>query len=418
MNLDVGELHHGSHSHLLTEESLADAEPAELDAIIVPTAWPVDALRHVMRIGTEIDTPVVALCSKAATAGQANKLADHLDAAVLSVDVDESLARWLPTFSTDRLLRDHGFCGSSDLSLKRNLGLTLARGSGWSRVLFLDDDIVIDDSGQLTHAAGLLDRYRAVGLANTGYRDNSVVCHAFRAVGGKQDTFIGGGAMMIDTSRTSSFFPNIYSEDWFFLLGDGVPFQAARAGAMRQRAYDPFANANRARAEELGDTLAEGLFWLLDFGHDIDTAETGFWGEALYRRRKFIDYILAQPATGARHRRSLEAARGRSADIRANLCHDFVELWRKDLARWRTFLDWIPVTSGPEKFLLEVGMTHLVHRSEAYLAATEPLPADEAQAAGPWSSRANPATATSSRVSLCSPFSESNVSAPANVLSR
>src|SRR4029079_18058881 len=129
---------------------------------------------------------------------------------------------------------------------------------------------------------------------NKGYQDNSVVCHAYRAVGGAQDSFIGGGAMMVDTRRTKSFFPNVYNEDWFFLLGDGVHFRAARAGEMRQRAYDPFANANRARAEELGDNLAEGLFWLLDFGRDIDTAETGFWGDALYRRRKFIDHILAR----------------------------------------------------------------------------------------------------------------------------
>jgi hypothetical protein len=373
VNVDVRDLHHGSHSHLLTEESLTGVEPAMLDAIIVPTAWPVDALRHVMRIGTEINTPVVALCSKAATAEQANKLANHLDAQVLSVDVDDSLAKRLPAFATDRLLQDHGFSGTSDLSLKRNLGLTLARGSGWSRVLFLDDDIIVDDPGQLLLAARLLDTYRAVGLANKGYEDNSVVCHAYRAAGGDQDTFIGGGAMMVDTSRTSSFFPSIYNEDWFFLLGDGVPFRAARAGEMRQRAYDPFANANRASGQELGDTLAEGLFWLLDFGRDINTAETGFWGDALYRRRRFIDYILAQPATGARRRRSLEAARGRSADIRANLCHAFVELWKKDLAKWRSFLDWTPVSSGPDKFLWEVRMSDLVHRSEAYLADKEPV---------------------------------------------
>jgi hypothetical protein len=367
--LDVHDLHHGSHSALLAEESLDGVRAEELDAIIVPTAWPVDALRHVMRVGKAIDTPVIALCSKAATAQQAEKLADHLDAAVWAVDVDDSFAGMLPSFATDRLLQRYGFGNVSDLSLKRNLGLALARGSSWKRVLFLDDDIIVDDPHQLPRAAGLLDRYRAVGLANNGYEDNSVVCHAYRGVGGDQDTFIGGGAMMIDTSSTSSFFPNIYNEDWFFLLGDGVPFRAARAGEMRQRVYDPFANANRAAAEELGDTLAEGLFWLLDFGKNLDTAVNGFWGDALYRRRQFIDHILARSGVTAapdRIRRSLEAARGRSADISHKLCHDFVESWQRDLAKWRDFLDWVPVTSDADKFAWEVGMSDRIHRSKEY----------------------------------------------------
>ena len=221
---------------------------------------------------------------------------------------------------------------------------------------------------QLARAAGLLDDYRAVGLANSGYQDNSVVCHAYRAVGGDQDTFIGGGAMMIDTLRTRSFFPNIYNEDWFFLLGSGVPFRAARAGVMRQRAYDPFANPARAAGEELGDTLAEGLFWLLDYGKSIDTAVNGFWGDALYRRRQFIDYILKK-APSERIERSLEAARGRSADISHKLCNDFLDAWKKDLQRWRDFLEFdVPVSSGPEKFAGEVGLSHLIHRSETLAA--------------------------------------------------
>jgi glycosyltransferase involved in cell wall biosynthesis len=347
-------------------------EPARLDAIIVPTAWPVDALRHVMSVGTAIGVPVVALCSKASTAEQAKKLADDVGASVWAVDVDDAVGKALPAFSTDRLLHDNNFAGTSDLSLKRNLGLILARGSGWGRVLFLDDDIVIDRPAELPKVAALLDDYRAVGLFNTGYQDNSVVCHGFRAVGGTQDTFIGGGAMMINTADTSSFFPNIYNEDWFFLMGDGVPFRAGRAGTMRQRPYRPFANPNRAAAEELGDTLAEGLFWLLDGGQNLDVAGTGFWGDFLYRRRLFIDYILTRSGDSQEHerlRRSLEAARGRSADIKHWLCTDFVELWKRDLVKWQQFLKWVPMSGGPDELVEGFGMSHLVHRSEAYLSS-------------------------------------------------
>ncbi|WP_433830282.1 hypothetical protein ACQP2E_10435 [Actinoplanes sp. CA-015351] len=260
-HLDAAELHHGSHRRLLRDEKLPWGKPfARLDAIMVPTVRPVDSLRHVMQVGRLIDCPVVVFCSGSASAASAHQMAEELGAAVLAIDVHRPLASTLPRFATDQLLRANGFGSDSDLSLKRNLGLALARGSSWRRVLFLDDDIAVEDPMQLHHAAGLVDHYRAVGLENHGFEDNSVVCHAYRQAHGKQESFIGGGAMIVDASQTTSFNPNIYNEDWFFLLGDGTPILVARAGAMSQRIFDPFADPERARREELGDTLAEGLF--------------------------------------------------------------------------------------------------------------------------------------------------------------
>jgi hypothetical protein len=366
--VDVRTLHHGSHNRLLTEEPMPMDGSAGLDAIIVPTARPAEELRHVMHIGAEIEVPVLVLCSNEATAYHARKVANSYDAPAWTVDVDDSMARRLPGSEFDRLLRAEGFGSVSDLSLKRNLGLALARGANWERVLFLDDDIIIDEPGTLHRMAGLLDRYRAVGLANEGFHDNSVVCHAFRDTGGDQDTFIGGGAMMVNPQTAFSFFPNIYNEDWLFLLGTGVPFRAARAGRMHQREFDPYANPRRAAAEELGDTIAESLFWLLDVGREISTATTGFWGDALFRRREFIVHVLGladeSPAPD-KIRKSLAAALRRSTDIQAGLCTDLVEAWRNDLARWKKFLHRLPVTRGPEKFVANVGLADRIHRSKA-----------------------------------------------------
>ena len=79
-----------------------------------------------------------------------------------------------------------------DLSLKRNLGLLIARTAGWERILFLDDDIDVPNPSELEVVAAAADQFDAVGLHNTGFEDNSVVCHALRHIGGKQDTFVGG----------------------------------------------------------------------------------------------------------------------------------------------------------------------------------------------------------------------------------
>jgi glycosyltransferase involved in cell wall biosynthesis len=357
-------LHHGSHHRLLTEEPTPEAGDAALDAIIVPTARPAEALSHVMQVAATIDVPVLVLCSKQATAYHARKVANNYDTAAWTVDVDDSLARRLPGSEFDRLLRAEGFGSISDLSLKRNLGLALARGAKWKRVLFLDDDIIIEEPGSLGAVAGLLDRYRAVGLANDGFPDNSVVCHAFRDAGGDQGTFIGGGAMMVNPQTARSFFPNIYNEDWLFLLGTGVPFGAARSGRMVQRAFDPYANPARAVAEELGDVIAESLFWLLDVGREIDAATTGYWGDALFRRREFIVRVLGR-TEDAKVRKSLAAALRRSSDIQAGLCRDLIEAWGRDLARWKKFLHRMPVSTGPEKFVANAGLADRIHRSKA-----------------------------------------------------
>ena len=47
-----------------------------------------------------------------------------------------------------------------------------------------------------------------------------MVCHAIRDTGGKQGTFVGGGALAVAVDRVDSFFPDIYNEDWFYLLRD------------------------------------------------------------------------------------------------------------------------------------------------------------------------------------------------------
>ncbi|MBE1469836.1 hypothetical protein [Kibdelosporangium phytohabitans] len=59
--------------------------------------------------------------------------------------------------------------------------------------------------------------------------------HAFRDAGGQQDTFIGG-ALAVGRKSFTSFFPNIYNEDWFFLLDDtGLRPSAVTARRSRRR---------------------------------------------------------------------------------------------------------------------------------------------------------------------------------------
>src|SRR5207248_2672515 len=261
------------------------------------------------------------------------------------LDVDLLPGRLVPEFATDKLLRPTRFHRPVDTSMKRNLGLLLASLAGWERIVFLDDDIVLHAPGELSAAVGLLGEFPVVGLANTGMPDNSVVCHARRDIGTDQDTFIGGGAMAVSESAFGSFFPNIYNEDWFFLL-DGLRLRpSAVTGAAFQYDYDPYSDPRRARGEELGDTLAEGVFGLLDNGLGLAEADKAYWAEFLFARRRVIrttiEGVLAssiEPPERARMVAALKAAIGRSHLITPELCVRYLRAWQSDRLRWQKHL--------------------------------------------------------------------------------
>lgn len=293
----------------------------------------------------------------------AAKTAQRLPSSVdlIALDVPDPTQMRLPTWSTSRLLAGSIFAYRADLSAKRNLGLVLSRLVGWSRVLFLDDDITELKPGDIWRASGLLDTFNAVGLHIGGFPDHSVVTHAFRLASGSVQPFIGGKALVVRTegenSFIPSFFPEIYHNDWFFLL-DGKSLQpVTTTGQVRQKASDPFRTPSRARAEELGDVLSEGVYWLLDDGSSILKADQAFWAIFLAKRRKFVERVLTmvegediEPEAKIRKVASLKASRGRLARITPELCAKFLKAWSADRQRWQRYIQKLPTDQSVSLF--------------------------------------------------------------------
>jgi len=333
---------HESHQDLLAHFEAGDASGAVMDAIIVPTGRPAAYLRQAIAVAKERDVFLLLLCSLRSTASSASLEAKRAGVRALAIDIDLVHPEVVPEFATDKILRFTRFRRQTDTSFKRNLGLLIAVLAGWKRVLFLDDDIELPNPADLTTAAGLLDEYPVVGLANAGMPDNSVVCHAIRDAGRKQDTFIGGGALSVGEAAFSSFFPNIYNEDWFFLL-DGMKLRpSAVTGTAIQKPYDPYRDARRARGEELGDTLAEGVFGLLDSHLGLAQASNAYWRDFLSDRRRIIrdtvKLVVDSPIEAAQKARmidALKAAIGRSELITPELCVRYLRAWQEDCVRWR-----------------------------------------------------------------------------------
>lgn len=386
--------------HRSTHRGLVSFEPADnhheirLDAIVVPTARPVSSLELAAGLASRLDCWLVLLCSQRSTAADAiAAVAAYRDLRVAAVDIPTGYEhRWL-RFQTSRISGATRF-RPMDTSLKRNIGVLLARIRGWRRIAFLDDDVSVPDHSHLLQAAGLLDRHHAVGLEIAGYPlgypgglpdgyprgfpDNSVVCHANREAGGGQDTFLGGGALAFGPMKDDvSFFPNVYNDDWFFLLNGSGLHPVALTGTAVQREYDPFTPPLRARDEEFGDVLAEGLFWLLDNGRGLADADRLYWAGWLDARRRFIDRVMhkiwgkryattdtVEQARCLRIIAALAEARARCGEISPSLCVHYLQTWRADLAIWHQTLDGLPSESSLSRAFSRLNLD-LVHSANA-----------------------------------------------------
>jgi len=342
--------HHGSHRRLLWAPTESLAAGRGINAIIVPTARRPAYLAGAADLARALGCTLVTLHSGKWTSAPSAAPRLPADVDLIAIDVPEPERLRLPCWETSRLLAGTVFARRTDLSHKRNLALLLSHLLGWSRILFLDDDITGLNPEDVRAASGLLDTHNAVGLQIGGFPDHSVVCHAYRQAGGKQQSFIGGGALAVEVRRSNSFFPDIYNDDWFFLLdGDKRLQPTAVTGQVIQYPYDPFRDPERARAEELGDVLAEGIYWLLDQDRSVVDADSGHWAAFLVKRRQFIEDVLAMvarealaPAEKARRIAALKGSLGRLALIKPALCESYLKAWAVDRQRWQRHIELLP----------------------------------------------------------------------------
>jgi hypothetical protein len=202
----------------------------------------------------------------------------------------------LPTSTSAAEFQEASAYRGSGLSGKRNLGLLLARLHGWSKIAFVDDDVEVSRPDHIARLAGQLDEHQVVGMVVREFPDNSVVCHARRLARFSQDVFATGAALGTHCNRLPlSFFPDIYNDDWFFFAKEAAGRRLLSVGNATQAEYDPFQSPDRARGEEFGDLLAEGLYALIGeedasvpFEEQLSGATILYWSRFIEARREAI----------------------------------------------------------------------------------------------------------------------------------
>jgi hypothetical protein len=213
---------------------------------------------------------------------------------------------------------------------------------------------------------------RVAGWPCEYYPDNSVVHHARRDfLGLHQDVFLGAGALLVQVADWDPpGFPPVYNEDWLFLYAPLAEGLAVVGPDIGQASYDPYAGPERARDEEFGDVLGEGLYHLLHEREPLATAaEADYWRSVHAKRTKLIQRIVAElrrrlgvSTLESEHvhlTRALAALdESRKELIRATpaLLADFVRRWRHDEQLWRAYLGTLPQRDTLKEALVYLGL--------------------------------------------------------------
>lgn len=363
------------------------AHTGTVDAVIVPASRGAEALDGAVGLAARSRAPLIALCSKGTLGDEVvARFARTRGSHVVAVDLPPQYRHDLmPTETDTARFRLASGNRKTDLSLKRNIGLLLARLNEWGKILFLDDDIgdtqterpAALPAGAVNRLVTALDAHQIAGLACRQFPDNSVVCHARRLAGFDQDTFISGAALGVNCNdHPLPFFPNQYNEDWFFFSRRVAARDIARVGDAVQAVYDPFETPERARHEEFGDLLAEGLFtWFAEQPDDISylcklkAADTVYWDQFMAERRDALS-LTGLALEGALEERPVEADRIEAATLcldaaadqlsrlSPELCVDYLDAWATDLVGWEQATQRIRGVGSIAEAMAFLGLTH------------------------------------------------------------
>jgi hypothetical protein len=359
-----------------------------VDAIVVPTIRSAEYLYSAVKLAAYARCHLVAVYTDGPPAG----LSDVLDRFRLSritlLTVGSNAEHHLLDLGAS-LPQSRISPAALDISRKRNLGLLLGRVCGWTRMLFLDDDIRKVNVSKLSSAAALLDDYPVAGFQVKKYPDASVVGHARRLTGRRQEPFVSGGSLLVNPQRIDGYFAPIYHEDWLCIINNLRVREIAIGGSVGQLPYRPF-TPERARHEEFGDILLSGLLWLvhvhsrkdaidkvhpmMDIEYWIEATKLRFWKQILEQRAVLLtditerltgkDFYDPSPLP------SLQAAMQRLEELKPGEFVSFTEEWLTSLAEWRGRLLDLSRVDSPDKArtidkaLSKLGLAHVVRVHE------------------------------------------------------
>lgn len=217
-----------------------------------------------------------------------------------------------------------------DIPLKRTAALVHAQQEGYTSIGLLDDDIYLSEENLLTARAALNHNVDMASFHILEYPDVSTVEHIERIVLHEPSKIsIGGNCLFLSVDAVDTYFPRLYNDDWFFLFAHAKTARIASLGEARQRPYQAWKQPGRARFEQFGDLIIEGLRSRLIDGLPLDDGTDREWEEHLNAALARIAALL--PVTEDRQMvDALEEARDELSSIAIREVRSFVANYLTD----------------------------------------------------------------------------------------
>ncbi len=184
--------------------------------------------------------------------------------------------------------------GKSGWSLGYNRNYALIYGSllGAEKILFMDDDIVVENPKQIEDVFKNLNEYQFIGTKISLMPDDSILGHIYSTGGESLPRYTSGGFLGINTKNIRHYFLNTYNEDciWLFLENHGAYIKTI--GSVTQLVFDPFLDW-RAKLifQEFGEVLWTGILHSLPTLHKQALLDSNFWEQVFEIRVNEIKHI-------------------------------------------------------------------------------------------------------------------------------
>ncbi len=385
-----------------------------VDAIVVPTIRSAEQLKAAVKLAVDARCQLITLHSHKFPSGLESVLGKLGRGVATSLALRSSAAHHLLDLAAGLPQVVHS-PSAFDISRKRNLGLLVGRACGWSRMLFLDDDIRWLDMDKLSAASAGLNEYPVVGLQVGNCPDLSVIGHARRLTDGAPPPFISGGSLLVNPQRLNGFFPAVYHEDWLCIINHLRLGQVAVSGRVKQLTYNPFKDSERARFEEFGDILAFGLLWLIHTrtgsaathppldektssapprDYWDEAMRPGFWCEVLKQRAVVLDDLAARLRLRSKQDisslASVRAAQQQCGRLSPDDFVSFMRKWADNLSVWQDRTSRLPGADSIGKALDKLDLLRVVRMQEG----------NPRRVRAAWAFRAHSARETSARARI------------------
>ena len=304
----------------------------KIDAIFIPTSG---RASYVSRLLSEIKNMEIPIYLLPTTPSDYNASSLPENLVVLWWSSDTQFIDALKLLKTPKNKICLAFSQKSDLAAKRNYALWYSKIHGFSKILFLDDDIRGITTSMIQLGASCLRNFVLCGPFIDDFPDLSIIEHIANDLRENVSLlFISGGALFVRINTDNiGFFPPLYNEDWLFILPHLTAKKITVLGSIYQESYDPFADSSKAMFQEVGELIINGLFSLVQSNAYAFRHNQEIWEQTIISRKNWLLRLLNKSRI-KQHKLCIIKALEAYENLEAIHCSQFIYDWERDLEFW------------------------------------------------------------------------------------